>query len=799
MNEDQRRILEFCIGEWKSLAPLKEEIPYSSLYRVAKDLCGRRLLLHRRKKGYRTTQRGSQALQKESTQEGILEEDKSAEKIELAEGKRQIASKKPPVNLAAIQKLLQLSDKRINSFPSLYPPLQKVPTPTHQAIIELCWAEVCDRKWPVTEDHHFNFLNLGDTFRWKTKEAEFCVHMIGGKDIAAYIIELSTEKGRSLWVRKTASGAIIFKRDILEKPFLCLDDYGEADREAKEAARHLLKGRTKIAVENETQMIPCVPMVNLNPQKGDTIFDKTGFHKPLIRRFVPCDLDVIDLGDLKKIGEEAVDAAENFGSLKMEKPTSSCREYRKHLIHYYKKLFTEEGQNLIDIDGLLNIARGFTGYEFTPSEAICYVLYKASLPYHTVGWVRPEWIQGFHKEKSAAKIKKVLIPRIETREPQIPTPQNIELEQKLEKIAAKIRMEAEFRPKYQELMSLVEAKINILENPQSYDVWPFLLPQEKEKFRITLNLFNLVKKEFGEIEKDHWINLRAFAQTIRDIQKQHYFPFLKEISQKGLERQTKYTKLMALVQAKINELESLQNDEIWPSLLPEEKEKLITIFNTFKGLKGDFAKMKEGGWVNLEKCEDVFSDWEKRYDSLLKEIAGKVLEREMIEMLKEVKDDPLTREDKWDTDRLNAGEKLDDFIANAPIFTEEQKRRIREHFPEAYKTHNKVRNTIQLVIKEHLASEQKQKNELDQNFVNDKIVTSHINGISPKKSESGVTSEHEREPKTIVRYEKYYNSLPVEIIDQTEDRYTIRDAEGNDKSVPKSEVQIFTRESKVGQ
>ena len=796
MNEEQRRILEFCIGEWKSLAPLKEEIPYSTLYRIAKGLLrGRRLLLHRRKKGYRTTQRGIQALQKERTQVGTLEEKRPAEKMQPAEKKRPMPSKKPPVNLAIIQKLLGLSDKRVNFFLTLYPPLSKVPTPTHQAMIELCWAEVCDRKWPVTNDHHLTFANFADIFAWKTNSAKFCAHMAVGKDITPCIIDLAIEGGCSLWVRKTAGGTIIFKREILEGPFLCLDDYHRADSQAQKAAGHLLTGSIQIPLENQIQTIRCVSLVNLNPKKGATISDKTGFDRALIRRLIPCNLEAIELPDLKKIGEEALDVAKIFGRLKIEKPMSTCRQCREELIHYYKKLFTQEGQDLIDIDGLLNIARGFTGYGLTPSEAVRYVLYKASLPYHTLGWLRPEWVQGFGKEKSAAKIKKILIPRIETRKPQIPTPQNIELEQKLEKIAAKIRMEAEFRPKYQELMSLVEAKINILENPQSYDVWPFLLPQEKEKFRITLNLFNLVKKEFGKIEKDHWISLRAFAQTIRDIQKQHYFPFLKEISQKGLERQTKYTKLMALVQAKINELESLQNDEIWPSLLPEEKEKLITIFDTFKGLKEDFAKMKEGGWVNLEKYEDVFSDWEKRYDSLLMEICGKVLEREMIEMLKEVKDDPLTREDKWDTDRLNAGEKLDDFIANAPIFTEEQKRRIREHFPEAYKTHNKVRNTIQLVIKEHLASEQKQKNELDQNFVNDKIVTSHINGISPKKNKLGVSSKPKREPKTVIYPQKYYKEHPVEIIDQTEYRYTIRDASGKDISVPKSEVIFKNKES----
>lgn len=399
---------------------MEAQIPRSTLYRVAKDLCSRRWLIHRRARGYRTTQRGIQALQEDKAQVGTLEEGRSAEKVQLREEKRQRMPKKPPVDLPAIQKLLELSDKRVNFFLTLHPPLRKVPTPTHQAMIELLWAEICDRSWPEMEGHHLNFLNLGGTFTWKTSAGEFCAYMVAGKDITPYIIEMSREGGYSLWIRKTATGEIIFKREILERFYVCLDDYHRADRQGKEAASHLLTGRTQIPVDNEIQAIRCTVMVNLNPKKEGTIFDKTGFDGPLIRRFVPCDLDVVELPKLKEIGQEPLDEAKNFGPLEMKKPTSSCKKYRQELISYSERLLIEEVQrHYVDIDGLLNIARGFTGYGFTPSEAVRYVLYRASLPYHTLGWLRPKWIQGFREKKPPAKIKKSVTSKVETGEAKV--------------------------------------------------------------------------------------------------------------------------------------------------------------------------------------------------------------------------------------------------------------------------------------------------------------------------------------------------------------------------------------------
>ena len=106
MTEDERKILKFCSGEWKHLSPLEREIPRSTLYRIAKGLCGKRWLVHRRAKGYRTTKRGEEKLLQEDKGEVTrAKEGRLTEKTSLIEKEREL---RPSVNLAAVQKLLSL-------------------------------------------------------------------------------------------------------------------------------------------------------------------------------------------------------------------------------------------------------------------------------------------------------------------------------------------------------------------------------------------------------------------------------------------------------------------------------------------------------------------------------------------------------------------------------------------------------------------------------------------------------------------------------------------------------------------
>jgi len=514
MTQDQRRILQFCISEWRHLTSLETEIPRSTLYRLAKGLCGKNWLVHRRTKGYKVTQRGIKALGKDK-----IRTEESEEKIDSARVEQERPSKRSRVNLSAIQKLLGLSEEMVNRFFLLYPPLKEVPTPTHQAIIELVWAEMSNRSWPVRDDHHLSFLNFGATFTWKTNSAKFCAHMVADGETTPYILPLSGEGGCSLWVRKTSTGKIIFKRKILEKSYICLDDYHRADRDGKRAAAHLLTGQMQIPVENEIQTIRCVSMINLNPQKGKTVFEKTGFDEPLIRRFIPCNLDAIELPNLKDIGQKALDSAAAFGPLEMKEPTSDCTEYRKELINYFEELFTEGGQRYIDVEGLLNIARGFTGYGFTASEAIRYTFYQASLPYHTLGWLRAKWIQGFREKKTVAKIEKMLTPEVKTDQEPIQIPMKID-KKDFETLQDSIRFQEEYEDELSRLKKLAteieEIKEFLEQKELNWERIDQILLEEGSKVpspKTCENAFQQVNKKYGNIQQRDWASLENLKKA----------------------------------------------------------------------------------------------------------------------------------------------------------------------------------------------------------------------------------------------------------------------------------------------
>lgn len=773
-------------------------------------------------------------MQEDRPQVVTFEEGTSVEKIQLEEGKRQIASKKPPVNLAAIQKLLQLSDKRINSFLSLYPPLKKIPTPTHEATIELLWAEVCDRKWPVTNDHHLTFANFADIYTWKTNSAKFCAHMAVGKDITPYIIDLSTEGGCSLWVRKTAGGTIIFKREILEGPFLCLDDYHKADRQAQKAAGHVLTGCIQIPLENQIQTIRCVSLVNLNPKKGATISDKTGFDRALIRRLIPCNLDAIELPDLKKIGEEALDAAKNFGSLKMEKPTSSCREYRKELIHYYEKLFTEEGQDLIDIDGLLNIARGFTGYGFTPSEAVRYTLYKASLPYHTVGWLRPEWVEGFRKEKPTAKIRKMLTPRMKTGKESTQIPVKTD-KKELETLRDTIKFQEEHEDELSKLKKLateIEQVKKFLEREGlSWDRINQLLLEKGYQVpspERCQNALQVVNKKYKAIQDRDWTNLK-------NLKRANYW--LNETYIKPLTEAKRRIKIYKKVSdqiwdwisnaKKISQISTISRIIDESPLAPSQKHRLKEITDEKQAAleKEKQSKIEElvSYLREMKELGDSYN-YDEKYEKMKK--LGRDITEELVQLEFIKKENGQLRGKDgqiYALDAFNLPQHADTFLSfvwkdaccqGLTLLTGVKHKTLaeeRENFSFSSSREERKKEEIPTWAKWALGLGGlgivgvKVGNEIVNHLRSKKLQTvaktqpippSPQEPIAPQRlkeeSKLGVTSETKREPKIVTYPQKYYKGHPVEIIDQTEYRYTIRDATGKDISVPKNEV-IFKK------
>lgn len=642
MTKDERHILGFCSGKWTHLAMLDEQMPRSTLYRVAKKLCGRKWLLHRRARGYMTTKRGTQALEENRGRVEALKEDISSQKGVLKEKEEPRELKRPPVNLPAIRKFLKLSDETINCFPSLYPPLEKVPTPTHKAIIELFWAEVSDRRWPIIHDHRLNFLNFGDIYTWKTSLAKFCAYMAGVKDVESCIIESSTERGRSLWVRRGPSGAITFKRDILEMLLVCLDDYSNADTEAKKAAAHLLRGRTKIPVENEMQMVRCVTIVNLNPKQGDIIFKKTGFNKPDIRRLVPCDLDVIEIPGLIKTGQKALDEAKIFGSLKMEEPTSSCVKYREELDNYSKELFTEEGRNYIDIEGLLNFARGFTGYGLTASEAIRYTLYKASLPYHTVGWLRLRWIQGF-RERPVDKVKKMPTPEMEISKTssQIPVERG---KKDLETLKHSIRFQEEyqdelnkvgkFNMEIKEFKEFLEQKdISLKRISQIFVEEGYKVPSPER----CENAVQEIEKKYKNIQGRDWPVLKEFKKANEWLSKTYIKPLTDSEQRIEIyEERWDYLWEKIFDIKKIDQITAISEMVDKSPLVVSQKHRLKELIEEKKiALEKEIRALRQKHLVRISKV-DTFPGWLKAYEFIINDSSlSEQLKLELVQALME--------------------------------------------------------------------------------------------------------------------------------------------------------------------
>jgi len=119
-------VLQYCRDEFKSITSLiRQAATRSTLYRCKDKLLKKGWLETDGKDRYRTTQQG----------------------------------------LLQLQTLRGEAPKGLSPF---YPPIGQVPTPQHQAIIELAIAAVIARRYDLRPDRHPTLIVAGPTLTWKT-------------------------------------------------------------------------------------------------------------------------------------------------------------------------------------------------------------------------------------------------------------------------------------------------------------------------------------------------------------------------------------------------------------------------------------------------------------------------------------------------------------------------------------------------------------------------------------------------------------------------------------------------------
>jgi hypothetical protein len=348
MNAIDQQVLEFCLEDFRPLKPLARTTPSGTLYRHVKRLV-RLAWLTKEGNLYRTTDTGRRQL------------------VAVATG------------------------RSWNTLERLYPPLELVPTPVHQALVELIWAAMVARQHAISPERHPFFVASGSTLRWKTSLGRFLCHAIG-LDPAVQVVDCGSEAGRSLTFRRGGDGSLVAKRALLDTSFLVLDEYQTADRGVRRTLGIFLGGRLVVPVENDELTVRPVPLLTLNPRDAPTLEDRLGLSTPLIRRALLANLDAVPLPDLATVGERAIEAARTHPPLVLPAPRTDIRDLHDAIVDRIRGVLLPSAHERIDVEIVANLCAGMTALIPEPVPAVAQVLHRVGILAETFGWARPGWI-----------------------------------------------------------------------------------------------------------------------------------------------------------------------------------------------------------------------------------------------------------------------------------------------------------------------------------------------------------------------------------------------------------------------
>jgi hypothetical protein len=349
MNPVDHTILEFCGNDFCAVTSLKSQVPSGTLYRHVTSLV-RLGWLEKTGNLYRTTVGGHRQLQR------------------------------------------PIGAQPWDALDLLYPPLAVVPTAVHRAMTELIFAAVVARQQAIRPDRHPFLAAVGGTMHWKTSLGRFVCHALG-VDPTIHIVDCGSETGKSLSFRRNAVGDMVSRRNVLDAPFLVLDEFLTADPSMRSSLNLFLSGRLVMPIENEQLTIKPVPLLTLNPKSKDTLEGRVGLSAPLIRRGIFADLDAVPMPDLARVGEVAVQAARDHAPLVLGAPAADCQPFHDAIVTLTRAILTSEARDRVDVEILASLSTGMTALIPDPAGAIATVMHAVGVTAETLGWTNPGWVE----------------------------------------------------------------------------------------------------------------------------------------------------------------------------------------------------------------------------------------------------------------------------------------------------------------------------------------------------------------------------------------------------------------------
>ena len=291
------------------------------------------------------------------------------------------------------RKLAELaSHMDLNAWAQIYPPMRYVPTPEHRAGIELATSAVVVRQADDSQDdHHPSFTWMGPSLSWKTSAAKFQCHLLGVSP-AETIVDLTTETGRSLLLRRDGKGTQTFRRDLLDSRLIVFDDVLEAEPSHRSTIHHFLSGRKIVPVDNALLRIAPVSLITLNPKPNKaTLEEQTSFSTAQLRRQVVINLGNVVLPDLANLGHVALEAAMKHGPLPLPPLTANAETWRAQIVGLVREILVPQVWPRVDTEMILIMVTGMLAFIPDPEAAIRQTVYDFAMTAETLGWSCLGW------------------------------------------------------------------------------------------------------------------------------------------------------------------------------------------------------------------------------------------------------------------------------------------------------------------------------------------------------------------------------------------------------------------------
>jgi integrase len=288
----------------------------------------------------------------------------------------------------------------------------------HIASIELAVCQPPVRFYEVYPENHVTIVYIGPEHCGKTTLARLALAYCRG-DIDEHVLVMGDEEGKSLTLRVDARGKIVTKREVMDWPMVVLDEVNLANPKDRRTLRKTyFHGLSRIPHETGPVRFRVSVLATMNPFKGVSLVERTGYDKPALRRLVVVDLTNhrVPRPFLARLREVAGRLRE-LAPRRMPKATPPTVELFDRVESVLAKVAApDRAENLdgMDVKAVALFIRGAVARGLSEEAAFRAQIWNYCTVVSTTGFLRDGWSRILEEEFEGTRAERAPIPVTET-------------------------------------------------------------------------------------------------------------------------------------------------------------------------------------------------------------------------------------------------------------------------------------------------------------------------------------------------------------------------------------------------